>query len=321
MSEKITLRKDKGTALTYEELDSNFENYLEFKAKFATNNSDGTTSFPNFTGSNDGKFLFWDNSAGTVGVKALSTSDLSSGFSSNFDSLLASKTTDDLPEGSNVFFTAARWDARLAAKDTDNLNEGSTNQYFTTARADARVNAGFSAKSTDDLSEGSTNKYYTDGRVDARFNTRLLTSLADVESVTSADDGRILYYDHSSTSFKWKADVGAPTLTNLTDVDSITSADDGKVLYYHHSSNSFKWKELVQNTDNLVEGSVNFYYTDARVSNRLDGNTRITLPSYTTTARDALTSVDNGEMIYNTTVNQIQGWQNGAWVNVATQYQ
>ena len=69
--EVVTLRKNKGSALTYEELDSNFENYIEFKGYFATNETDGSTSFPNFVGGNDGKFLYWDNTTGTVGVKAI----------------------------------------------------------------------------------------------------------------------------------------------------------------------------------------------------------------------------------------------------------
>ena len=31
--------------------------------------------------------------------------------------------------------------------------------------------------------------------------------MSDVDTVTAGDDGKILYYDHSSTSFKWKTDA------------------------------------------------------------------------------------------------------------------
>ena len=41
----------------------------------------------------------------------------------------------------------------------------------------------------------------------------------------------------------------------------------------------------------------------------------INLKSYTTTQRDALTSAA-GDMIYNTTDNKIQGYENGAWANL-----
>ena len=39
------------------------------------------------------------------------------------------------------------------------------------------------------------------------------------------------------------------------------------------------------------------------------------LANLDTTARNALTA-SNGEMIYNTTVNKIQAYQNGAWINI-----
>ena len=39
------------------------------------------------------------------------------------------------------------------------------------------------------------------------------------------------------------------------------------------------------------------------------------LPSFTTTARNAL-SATNGQIIYNTTLNKFQGYENGAWVNL-----
>ena len=50
----------------------------------------------------------------------------------------------------------------LANHDTDDLAEG-TNLYYTQSRVDARVTAGFAIRSTTDLSEG-TNLYYTDAR-------------------------------------------------------------------------------------------------------------------------------------------------------------
>jgi hypothetical protein len=39
------------------------------------------------------------------------------------------------------------------------------------------------------------------------------------------------------------------------------------------------------------------------------------MPSFTTTARNALTAV-NGDVIYNSTLNKFQGFENGAWVNL-----
>jgi hypothetical protein len=48
-------------------------------------------------------------------------------------------TTTDLPEGTNLYYTDARWDAKLLSADTDDLSEGLTNLYYTDARVDARV--------------------------------------------------------------------------------------------------------------------------------------------------------------------------------------
>ena len=78
---------------------------------------------------------------------------------------ISSKSTSDLSEGSNLYYTDARFDTRLATKSTTNLSEG-TNLYYTDARFDTRL----SSKNTANLSEG-TNLYYTDARVQSVINT------------------------------------------------------------------------------------------------------------------------------------------------------
>lgn len=91
-----------------------------------------------------------------------------------------SLSTDNITEGSNLYYTQARFDSALSAKSTTDLSEG-TNLYFTDARADARVNLqtganlDLSSKSTTDLSEG-TNLYFTDERVDDRVASLIVAS-------------------------------------------------------------------------------------------------------------------------------------------------
>ena len=101
--------------------------------------------------------------------------------------------TDDITEGTNLYYTDARADARvnlqtgsnldLSGKTTTNLAEG-TNLYYTDARADARVNAqtgtnlDLSNKTTTDLAEG-TNQYFTTARATSNFNTNLAASDTD----------------------------------------------------------------------------------------------------------------------------------------------
>jgi hypothetical protein len=105
----------------------------------------------------------------------------------DFDTRIATKSTSDLDEGTNLYYTDARTDARvdlqvgtnldLSGKSTSNLPEG-TNLYYTNARTDARVdlqvgtNLDLSGKSTSNLPEG-TNLYYTDARADARAQLKI----------------------------------------------------------------------------------------------------------------------------------------------------
>ena len=78
---------------------------------------------------------------------------------------LSNHDTDDVAEGSNLYYTNARADARIAAASTSDLSEG-TNLYYTNARADARI----AAADTDDLSEGSSNLYHTTARARASIS-------------------------------------------------------------------------------------------------------------------------------------------------------
>ena len=95
-------------------------------------------------------------------LATLNVGAISGGYA-GFDSDFNAKSTTDLSEGSNLYYTTTRadsaFDDRLLTKTTDNLAEG-TNLYYTQGRFDTA----FTAKSTTDLSEG-TNLYYTNDRV------------------------------------------------------------------------------------------------------------------------------------------------------------
>ena len=147
-------------------------------------------------------------------------------------------STTNLSEGTNLFYTDARADARaqlkidaliggapgaldtlneLAAAIGDNANYAAT---ITTAlgNKEASITAGTTAQyfrgdktfqtlNTDAVVEG-TNKYFTTARANAAIDARVtgglgLSSLSDVATAGALDDGKYLYYDHSSTSFKW----------------------------------------------------------------------------------------------------------------------
>ncbi len=66
-----------------------------------------------------------------------------------------------------------------------------------------------------------------------------IDSLTDT-NITSLADDQILQYDTNTT--KWiNATLSGGTLATLTDVGAVTSSEDTYILYYDHSSTSFKW--------------------------------------------------------------------------------
>ena len=96
------------------------------------------------------------NFASTV-TTALGTKLNASDFTTTANTWLGTKSTSNLTEGTNLYYTDSRFDTRLAAKTTDNLAQGSTNKYYSSTL----FNTDFGSKTTDNLTEGITNKYYT----------------------------------------------------------------------------------------------------------------------------------------------------------------
>ena len=180
--------------------------------------------------------------------------------------------TDDIGEGStNLYFTNARADARvnlqtganldLSSKSTSDLSEG-TNEYFTTARARSSISASgdisynsstgvisFTASASpvtsvntltgavvldsDDIAEGSTNLYYTDARARAAIS-------------------------EGSTQLAYNSTTGVLTYTQ-GDTDTVSEGTTN--LYY--TSARFNSAFSGKSTSDLSEGT-NLYYTDAR---------------------------------------------------------
>src|SRR6056300_1102296 len=89
-----------------------------------------------------------DPNFATTVTNSIATKLNSADFDSTFDARLATKTTTDVAEGTNLYYTDARADASVDLETGANLD--------------------LSQKTTTDLAEG-TNLYYTDARVDARI--------------------------------------------------------------------------------------------------------------------------------------------------------
>tara|TARA_B100000965_G_C19600128_1_gene762117 strand:- start:2602 stop:4986 length:2385 start_codon:yes stop_codon:yes gene_type:complete len=189
--------------------------------------------------------------SGTISLAADSVNDTHIDFGTGANQV----STADVPEQTNLYFTDTRADARVnagfSAKSTADLSEGS-NLYYTNARADARIAAasintlsdvdttGLATNktlkwsgsawvpgdpghsNTDTLTEGSSNLYFTNARADARIAAASLTALSNVATVSASDDNKSLVYDHSSTSFIWRAPAVAVANYSITKVASKT---------------------------------------------------------------------------------------------------
>jgi len=117
-------------------------------------------------------------------------------------SSLSNHATSDLAEGTNLYYTTARFDTRFSSKDTDDLSEGTSNLYYTTTR----FNTDFSSKDTGDLTEGS-NLYFTNARADARVDLQTGSNLdLSSKSTSNLAEGSNLYYtaDRFNTAFAAK---------------------------------------------------------------------------------------------------------------------
>jgi len=84
--------------------------------------------------------------------------------------ILTKDNTDEIAEGSNLYFTNARADARITAAliDEDNMSTNSATRLPSQQSVKAYVDSQILTKdNTDEIAEGSTNLYYTDARARA----------------------------------------------------------------------------------------------------------------------------------------------------------
>lgn len=123
---------------------------------------------------------------GDKSFQTLNTSAVTEGTNlyytaARFNTAFSGKTTTDLTEGTNLYYTSARFNSALAAKSTSDISEGS-NLYYTQGRFDSA----FTAKSTTNLSEGS-NLYYTDARARSSVSATAPLSYVSGTGVFSVD--------------------------------------------------------------------------------------------------------------------------------------
>ena len=188
------------------------------------------------------RWVFNKDIDGTL-VGAYTTSDFNTDF--------ATKSTSDLSEGTNLYYTTVRpdsdFDVCLATKSTTNITEG-TNLYYTTARSDSDFDVRLATKTTTNLTEG-TNLYYTDTRANTAIDARVDQSF--VQALNIAPSRAIVGAIDANASY------------NLIMTATIGSADsvvaDGELTYNPNTDTLTTQNVEVDNdltvTGRLLDGS------------------------------------------------------------------
>ena len=194
--------------------------------------------------------------------------------------------TDDISEGSNLYFTSGRAyvaaDARIGAADLTDLNDVSytagpgidnfvltydnaSNTWGAEASGAAPVSSvntqtGAVVLDSDDIAEGTTNLYYTNARFDTQLATKDTDNLSEGTSnlyyTNARFDTQLATKDTGDlsegsnlyyTNARADARIGAADLTDLNDVNYTAGAGiDNYVLTYNHANT--RWEAEVPAT-------------------------------------------------------------------------
>jgi len=206
---------------------------------------------------------------------------------SDFDTRFATKSTTNLSEGTNLYYTDARSRAAisvsgdlsynsstgvisssgLASSTTDDLTEGSTNLYYTTARANTDFDTRLATKDTDDLTEGSLSLYYTDARVRAvslehivEDTTPQLGGTLDLNTFDLTTTDPTVSLTTTLTPTTAQGTVAATTDTNLSNVTIAFTDDNANVA---NATSAYTTLTSTQITNLGFKGEISLTYFGA----------------------------------------------------------
>ena len=154
---------------------------------------------------------------------------------------ISNHSTSTLSEGSNLYYTDARFDTRLGTKDTSDVSEGS-NLYFTNERVDDRVAA---------LVQNGTGLTWTYDDTAGTFTGVVSLTPFNTSQLTENTN---LYY----TQARFDSAFSAKTTNDLTENTN---------LYYTQAR--FDSAFSAKTTNDLTENT-NLYYTDTRANAAID---------------------------------------------------
>lgn len=235
---KSTTNLAEGANLYFTEARGNANFATNFATKTTTNLPEGSNLY--FTNARartalsvtGGTGLSYDNATGVFNLAAIPNASLAnSSITINGQAIslggTITLTTTNIAEGTNLYYSQARFDTAFSNKSTTNLAEGA-NLYYT----QARFNSALAAKSTTDLAEGS-NLYYTDTRA------RLALSSSAIG----------LSYANNSGVFSLTAGYAIPTTAKLGQYDT---AYNRSIVSAAVTGTGTKTLSLTQQDSNVV---------------------------------------------------------------------
>ena len=226
---------------------------------------------------------------------------------------ISNHDTDDLAEGSNLYYTDARARASVSAggslsynsttgvisyttpttisslsnHDTDDLGEGATNQYFTTARARSSVSGGTG------ITYNSTS-----GAIAVDTSTIATRTYADSAASTAVAD----VIDAAPSTLDTLNELAAALGDDANFSTTVTNSIATKLATADFTSTADTWLGT-KDTDDVTEGTTNLFHTTARArasisaGGSLSYNSTTGVISYTTpTTIASLSNHDTGDL-------------------------
>jgi len=165
---------------------------------------------------------------------------------------ISNHSTTDLSEGTNLYYTTARFDTAFSGKSTTDLSEG-TNLYYTTTRANTDIDARVTKTFVDALNVDADT---LDGIDSTGFATAAQGTLAD--SATQPGDNVSTLTNDAG----YLTSISALSIGDLSDVDITTVAPtNGQVLVWNDSASEFE-PGSVGSASALVDGTSDLTLTD-----------------------------------------------------------